>query len=85
MRIRTRTSWDDRDKIARRFKRFRRQLKISQLAFGKLVGLGRTEVIHIEMARRYPHHTTLARFERLEENARHGKELARTAHRQGVQ
>jgi transcriptional regulator with XRE-family HTH domain len=71
----------DRRKMARRFKRFRKQNDLTQEKMAQLMDLDRSELIHIEKARRYPHYTTIGRLERLEERANYGKELARAAGR----
>ena len=66
-----------RKRMADRFLHFRERYKLTQTELGKMIDLVKTEVIHIEKARRYPHYSTIARFNALVEHFKRGKELAR--------
>lgn len=66
-----------RRKIANRFLRFRERYKLTQTEFGKLIGIGKVEVIHIEKARRYPQYSTIDRFKELAERFQRGKQTQR--------
>jgi len=66
-----------RKRMADRFLHFRERYKLTQTQFGKLIDLGKVEVIHIEKARRYPRYTTIERFKALVERFKRGKQTLR--------
>lgn len=63
--------------MAGRLRRFRAKHRLTQVQLSSLLDLDRTELIHLEMARRFPNITTLERFEALENRIRRGSELAK--------
>lgn len=66
-----------RRRMADKFLHFRQRYKLTQIEFGRLIDLGKVEVIHIEKARRYPRHSTIDRFESLVRRYKAGRKLAR--------
>lgn len=52
--------------MARRFRRLRSKLNLSQTAFARLIGLSRCAVTLIENAKTYPIYSTRQRFELVE-------------------
>ncbi len=66
-----------RKRMADRLLHFRERHKLTQTELGVLIGLGRREVIHLEKANKYPHYSTIERFEAVVERFRKGNQLAR--------